>query len=64
MRPESARPHDAQHTAAMTQTRRVFLLAEADSGLVPWMTRHMQGLGFQARSTHFNDFVVVDFSRP
>ena len=53
-----------QQTAAMTQTRRVLLLGATDSGLVPWMTRHMQGLGFQAHSTDFNDFVVVDFSRP
>ena len=52
-----------EKTAKLSAQPVVFLLAESDSGLGPWMTKYMEGRGYRARTEHVNDFVVVEFSR-
>ena len=53
-----------EKTAKLSAQPVVFLLSESDSGLWPWMTKHMEGRGYRARAEHVNNFVVVEFSRP
>ncbi len=52
-----------EKTAKLSAQPLIFLLAESDSGLGPWMTKYMEGQGYRARTEHVNDFVVVEFSR-
>ncbi|MEO8049328.1 MAG: hypothetical protein ABI833_02840, partial [Acidobacteriota bacterium] len=41
----------------------IFLLAESDSGLGPWMTKQMEIRGYRARQENVNDFIVIEYSR-
>jgi hypothetical protein len=52
-----------EKTAKLSAQPVVFLLTESDSGLGPWMTKHMEGRGYRARTESVNDFVVIEFSR-
>jgi hypothetical protein len=52
-----------EQTTQLSAQPLIFLLAESDSGLVPWMTKYMEGRGYRARTERENDFVIVEFSR-
>jgi hypothetical protein len=52
-----------EKTAKLSAQPIVFLLTESDSGLTPWMTRHMESRGYRAHPESVNDFVIVEFSR-
>jgi mannosyltransferase len=41
----------------------IYLLAESDSGLAPWMIEYMRSQGYQTRTENVNDFVIVEFLR-
>jgi hypothetical protein len=52
-----------EKTAKLSAEPVVFLLAESDSGVEPWMIRLMEGRGYQAHAETVNSFVIVEFSR-
>ena len=52
-----------EKTAKLNGQPVIFLLSESDSDLAPWMTKHMEGRGYRARTEHVNDFTIVEFSR-
>ena len=52
-----------EKTTKLSAQPLIFLLAESDSGLGPWMIKYMEGRGYRARTEYANDFVVVEFSR-